>query len=82
LEEWSLSDDTDSTTSENYLERHSGRRNGGKVEQESELVEDRDNNSNDSSNLNSEAQGIDNKDNNKEVSEKDKDLDYDSDFSG
>lgn len=82
LEEWSLSDDTDSTTSENYLERHSGRRNGGKVEQESELVEDRDNNSNDSSNLNYEAQGIDNKDNNKEVSEKDKDLDYDSDFSG
>jgi len=67
-----LGSDIESETSENYFERHSGRRNRGLNEQESETTEDRDNNSNISSSSNSEGQDIENQDNNKEVSEKDK----------
>jgi len=72
-------DETSSITSENYLERHSGRRNGRNAEHDSALIEDRENNNNDSSNSNSETQDINNQDNNREVSEKDKDWESDSD---
>lgn len=79
-----ITDDTDSTTSENYLERHGGRRNIEEIEQESELVENSENNSVVSSNSNTETQNIEDQAKNKDTQKKTMDYDSDSDsnFSG